>query len=563
MLARLLSPPLLCAAAAAAAVSSAAAQPADLVVVNAAIWTGDAANPQANALAVRDGRFVAVGEEARNFIGPDTRVIDAEGARVVPGLMDTHVHIVSAAVSLGRLDLRSATSREDLLQRLRDHAQRLGPNEWVLGRGWSAESWPDPTPPTAEEIDEAVGGRPALLTRMDGHSLLASATALRLAGIDEKGPADPPGGKIGRFKDGRPDGALYEAAMGLVARLAPEEDPARVRRLLKRAFRECNRYGITQIGAIESRRGVESFLAPMDRTGELTVRVAATISGGGDTLESWRPLLVWAQSHRQLSPHVRVLGFKGYMDGSLGSRTAWMDEPFADDPRDPNNAGFPLAMAANGELRRIIHHAAEMGLQPAVHAIGDKANSVLLDWYAELPQSVRQQVRPRIEHAQHLLPRDVARFGALGVIPSMQPYHKADDGRYALSRLGSDRVKTSYAFRQLLDTGAALAFGSDWPVVSVNPWLGVHAAVSARTLDGKIFVPEQSITVEEALRAYTSGAAFCLHSEQETGAIRTGLRADFAILSQDPLRVPVEAIPATEATLTVMDGRVVYEAEKP
>ena len=535
------------------------AQPADIVVVNAKVWTADDANPQASAFAVRDGVFVAVGEDARDLIGGSTRVIDAAGARVVPGLMDTHVHIVGAATSLGRLDLREASSKADFLKRVHDYASNLAPDEWVLGRGWSAESWPDQTPPTAEELDEAAGRRPALLTRMDGHSLLASKTALDIAGIDASGPADPLGGKIGRFKDGKPDGAIFDQAMGLVSRYAPTEDAPRTRRLLKRAYAECNRYGLTQIGAIESRHGVETFFTPMDRTGELTLRIAATITGGGDTLDQWRPLLIWAASHRALSAHVRVIGFKGYMDGSLGSRTAWMDEPYADNPRDPNNAGFPLAMAANGELPKIILRAAAMGLQPAVHAIGDKANDVVLNWYAKIPADQREKIRPRVEHAQHLLPRDVARFGALGVIASMQPYHKADDGRYAVQRIGAERVKTSYAFRQLLDTGAALAFGSDWPVVSVNPWLGVHAAVSARTLDNKIFAPEQSITLEEALKAYTTGAAFALHSEDKTGMIRVGYAADFAILNQDPFGIKVEQIPSTRAVLTALGGAVVYE----
>jgi len=242
-----------------------------------------------------------------------------------------------------------------------------------------------------------------------------------------------------------------------------------------------------------------------------------------------------------------------------------MFEPYLDNPEDrgAENAGFPLALAATGELRDIILAGAEMGLQPIVHAIGAKANSVLLDWYAEIPGSVRDQVRPRIEHAQHLTPRDVPRFGTLGVIPSMQPYHKADDGRYAVDRLGLERNRTSYAFRGLLDTGATLAFGSDWPVVSVDPMLGIHAAVTARTLDGDTFVPEQSITVAEALAAYTRAAATALHSEADTGMLREGYAADFIVLDRDIFAIDPMDIPQLRVLHTFLAGEEVFTRANP
>jgi len=536
---------------------------ADLVVRNALIWTGDEANPEATAAAIRDGRFVAVGADAevRAHIGRGTRVIDADGKRVLPGLIDAHVHLAGAASSLGRLDLRPARSREHLLSMLEEHARTLGPDDWVLGRGWSAESWPEQRPPTAEEIDQATGGRPAALVRMDGHSLIAGATALRIAGIDQHGPPDPPGGKIGRYEDGRPDGAIYEQAMSLVTRHAPSETPDRTRRLFRRAVARANELGVTQVGAIDSQRFFEAFVAPLDRAGDLTLRVHGTVSEGHGSIEAWRPTLEWAASHTRLSPRVRILGFKGYMDGSLGSRTAWMHGPYLDNPRDEDNAGFPLALAETGELDALISLAASLGLQPAVHAIGDRANHVLLDWYEKIPDALRRKVRPRIEHAQHLTSADVGRFAELGVIPSMQPLHKADDGRYAEQRIGPERIQTSYAFRDLLDSGATLAFGSDWPVVSVNPFLGIHAAVTGRTLDGATFVPSQSISVEEALRCYTRHAAHALHSEDETGMIRVGHRGDLVMLDRDVLTVAPDRIDETKALLTVVGGGVAHEAE--
>lgn len=538
--------------------------PADLIVVRADVWTADPALPHASAFAVRDGVFIAVGEEddIRAVAGPGARVVDAGGRRVVPGLIDTHVHLVSAAIDRVQVEIRDAASRDDLLRRVADRAQRLAPDDWLVGRGWSAESWPDSRPPSPEELDEASGGRKTVLVRMDGHSLIASRSALEAAGVTSGGPPDPPGGRIGRRASGEPDGAVYEEAMDIVTALLPRQDAAGLQRLVRDAVAEANAFGLTQLGVIESRESLETVLAPLARSGGLSIRLAATITSPVDTIDEWRPIVEWAAAHRDLAPSVRILGVKGFMDGSLGSRTAWQTAPYLDNPPDrgADNAGMPLAMAGSGEMRDLILLTASMGLQPTVHAIGDRANHVLLGWYAELSDDQRRALRPRIEHAQHLLPDDVGRFALLGVIPSMQPLHKADDGRYAESRLGRERLKSSYAYRALLDSGAALAFGSDWPVVSENPFLGMHAAVSGRAMDGRPFVPEQSIRVEEALRAYTAGAAFCLHDERRTGAIRVGLAADFVVLDRDILTIPTDRIPTVRASMTVVGGRIVHEA---
>jgi predicted amidohydrolase YtcJ len=544
-------------------VVGASAQPAELVVTNANIWTGDETLARATALAVRDGVLVYVGDDSGvgEFVGKLTHVINAEGRFVTPGLIDAHVHLTGAADSLAILDLRDAASKAELLAIVSEAAAGQATDAWIIGRGWSAESWPDQTPPTAAELNDASGGRPVVLTRMDGHSLIASSTALTAAGITSDGPEDPPGGKIGRTADGAPDGALYEGAMGLVRALIPDRDELQTRELIKQAVAHANALGVTQIGAIDPMDSVIRYFAPLDTSGELTLRTSVTISEGASTVNGWMPALEWAAANPHPSERVRVLGFKGYMDGSLGSRTAWMFEPYEDNPRDQNNAGFPLAMVENSELPELIRVGAAMGLQPAVHAIGDHANAALLDWYEELPASVREQVRPRIEHAQHLRPGDIARFGALGVVPSMQPYHKADDGRYADQRIGHERNESSYAYRGLLDTRAVLAFGSDWPVVSVDPLLGIHAAVTGRTLDGKVWVPEQSITAEEALRAYTSGAAWCLHSENLTGRLKVAMAADFVMFDRDLLTIDPEEIPDAVVLLTVIGGEIVFERD--
>ena len=541
------------------------AEPADMIVFNARIWTADPERPAAEWLAARGGTILALGDGDawRAHASDGTQFIDAKGRRVLPGLIDCHVHLANAANDMRALDLRQASSREDLLDMLRRHAATLAEGAWLVGTRWSSESWPDQRPPNADEIDEATDGRPAVLIRMDGHSLIASRSALEAAGINKDGPSDPPGGTIGRDEAGKPTGAIYEQAMGLVNRhvVQPEVDMSE---LLTRAVAEVNRNGITSVGAIEGQEAA-LYLIALDGTGKLSLRAYISLSGGGDSVAEWKPLLEFGKANREPSPHVRIIGFKGYMDGSLGSRTAWMMQPYEDNEmavdKAADNAGYPLAMAASGELEGLIHEGAEMGLQPIVHAIGDRANKTLLDWYAGLSEEQRTKLRPRVEHTQHLLPEDVARFGHLGVIASMQPYHKADDGRYAEQRLGPERIRSSYAFRGLLDSGAILAFGSDWPVVSVNPFLGIHAAVSAQTLDGRTFVPEQSITVEEALVAYTRDAAKALNAER-VGSLKAGHFADFILLDRDVLELEPADLPQTQVLLTVMDGRVVHSVPR-
>ena len=536
------------------------AQPADLVVVNGKIWTGESSQPQVEAFAVRDGRFVAVGAEAdvKLLIGDKTEVLDAHGKRVLPGLIDTHVHLENASASLGRLDVRPAKSRQDLLRLVRQYAVGLPKDEWVLGRGWSAESWPDPTPPTPDELDAAAGGRPVILTRMDGHSLIASSKVLDRARITVAGPADPAGGKIGRDADGVPTGAFFDQAMGLVTRNAPGVSKERLRDLFKEAIHFANSQGLTQVGAIDTQSFIESQAAPLDKSGDLTLRVGVSITGGGDTVAGWKPIFAWIASHRQLTDHIQILGFKGYMDGSLGSHTAWMLKPYLDDADDPDNVGFPLAMASNGTLKQLIKMADDLKIQPAVHAIGDRANKTVLDWFQFMGRN-RELVRPRVEHAQHLAPEDIMRFVRMGVIPSMQPYHKADDGRYAEERLGPERIKTSYAFRSLYDSGAALAFGSDWPVVTCNPFVGIEAAVTAKTITGETFVPDQSITVDEALTCYTVNASWALHTRRDTGMIQPGQLADYIIIDRDILAINPEQIGETVVEQTYLGGKLVYE----
>jgi len=529
-----------------------------LLATHGKVWTGDPAHPRATAFVVRDGKFVYVGDDrtAAERAGKDAKVIDLEGRRVIPGLIDAHLHLISGGLQLSRLNLRHVANRRAFIDAIARRALQTPKGGWILGGRYSTESWPDPTQPNRAWIDGVTGDHPVLLSRMDGHGALANSVALKLAGIDRNGPADPPGGEIERDpKTGEPTGILKDAAIGLVGRHVPKPSEAQMDRALKAAMVEANSHGLTGVHTMSGWADV----ARLDRArkaGKLTLRVRLYVSEG-----EWKPYI---DKIRRFGADdwIRIPGFKQFMDGSLGSRTAYMARPYDDNPPDqPNRRGLLREVAQEpGRLLRMCEDADAAGLNPAIHAIGDQANHILLDIYEKVitADGPRADRRFRIEHAQHLLPRDVGRFGRLGVIASMQPLHKADDGRYAERAIGAARCRSSYAFGDLLASGAHLAFGSDWPVVTLNPFPGIHAAVTGRTLDGKLFVPQQNITVEQALRAYTTGAAYATGDEARQGRIKAGYLGDFVILGEDPLEVSPEAIKDIGVKETYVGGRRVW-----
>jgi predicted amidohydrolase YtcJ len=515
--------------------SLSATEPADLIVVNARVWTGNAAQPAATAFAVRDGRFICIGDNqtARGRLGPKTKLVDAGGRRIVPGFIDAHVHLVQGGLNLSRLNLHAVADRDEFIKAVGDRANRLGKNAWILGGRWSTESWPDPAQPTKQWIDQATANNPVLLHRMDGHEALVNSVALRIAGIDRSGPADPPGGKIERnASTGEPTGILKESAIDLVSAHVPPPSAEELRRGLAAATEEAHSHGVTTVHTMSA----WNELATLDEAraaGELSLRVRFFVSE-----DNWLDYLDRAKAHAG-DDWLRIRGFKQFTDGSLGSRTAYMARPYSDNPPDkPDWRGMLSAIAEKeGYLLRQCQGVDAAGFTPAVHAIGDQANRLLLDIYAETAKAngPRPGRRMRIEHAQHLLPEDVGRFAPLGVVASMQPLHKADDGRYAEKAIGAERCRSSYAYGILLDSGALVAFGSDWPVVSLDPLEGIAAATSGRTIEGQLFVPEQSITAEEALRAYTTGGAAAGGDDDLLGRIAPGFLADFVILSGDVL----------------------------
>lgn len=535
--------------------ASSAAQPADLIVENARIWS-DGLDGFAEFLAVRDGRIISVGEPNPKVIGPETERVDAKGRVVIPGLIDSHVHMLSGGLALGELQLREATSKADFVRRVREWSAGLGGDEWVLGGRWSVESWDEPQQPTREWIDEATGGRPAFLPRMDGHSALANSAALAIAGITADGPADPEGGVIDRDPEtGEPTGILRESAMGLVARHIPRDSNDTKVQALRRAMRHANALGVTAVCDIPDWSDMRAYDMLAHEGTSVRFYLYPTASDWEQAArESTR-----MHSHRGVVEHK---GFKVYLDGSLGSRTAYMAEPFLDNP-DPHPhdwRGLLREGIEDGTFELRVSMAREYGKQVIAHAIGDQANSLLLDTLDRVYGPDLVDARCRSEHAQHLLPEDIERFAALGVIASMQPYHKADDGRYAEEYIGEERSRSSYAFRSLLSAGALVCFGSDWPVVSMSPWLGIDAAVNSRTLTGEVWQPQEAISVEEALRCYTSRAAYAAFAEREIGRIAFRMRADFVILDRSPFEEGVD-LASVKPLAVYVGGERVYAAK--
>jgi predicted amidohydrolase YtcJ len=532
------------------------APPPDLVLVSAKIWTGDPARPEAEALAVKDGRIVAFGrsEEIEALKGAGTTAVDGKWRRVVPGFIDCHTHMPMGGLNLLALDLRHTKDEADFTRMLAAFAKGKPAGQWLTDGAWDHEQWTPPRLPTKKLLDPATADRPTCLSRQDGHMMVCNSLALRLAGITKETP-NPPGGVIVKDASGEPTGVLKDAAMDLVFKVRPPRTKAEIVEGLRAAIRHAAKNGVT---SVQDLPGTTLDLAAWDElrnAGALTVRVNYRPS-----LSSW-PEAKEAQATFKQDAWLKVGGVKGYMDGSLGSGTAVMFKGFSD---DPGNTGVYAAEAIPlSAIEERIAGADAAGLQVEVHAIGDKANAELLDIFARVAKKNGPKDRRfRIEHAQHLRAAEVPRFAEQGVIASMQPYHAVDDGRWADRRLGKERSRFTYAFRSLLDAKATIAFGSDWDVAPLSPILGIAAAVTRATIDGRQpggWVPEQRIAPQEALTAYTVSAAYAAFEEKEKGSLEIGKLADFVILSNDPLGVRPEAIEKIQVDATVVGGRVVYK----
>jgi predicted amidohydrolase YtcJ len=534
---------------------------ADLVVLNAKIWTGNKKQPEAEAIAIVKDRIVWVGitKVAGLYVGPKTPVLDLAGKRVVPGFHDSHVHLLSSGMRLSQVDLKDAPDEKEFGKRLRAFDQKLPPGVWMQGGDWDHDRTFAGKLPTAAMLDKFVPDRPVFIRRYDRHMALVNTHVLKLAGIGAKTP-DPAGGVIYRDpKTKEPTGLLRDNAMGLVTHLIPAPSDAEIVAALNAALAEARKVGVTSVQDMEGsgsrpRATLLRFLQEFAKAGKLTLRVRLHFP-----LSSWASLAqigiqvgfgdVWVQ-----------IGFlKEFIDGSLGSSTAKMFEPY---DHEPGSTGIFLTPLS--KLRDNIISADKAGLQVAVHAIGDRGNAELLDIFADVAKkNGPRERRFRIEHVQHLRPQDYTRFAEQGVIASMQPFHAIDDGRWAEGRIGKKRCASSYAFRSLLDAKAMVAFGSDWSVAPRDPLLGIDAAVNRRTLDGKHpdgWFPEQRISVAEALECYTRSSAYAAFQEKDLGTLEPGKLVDFVVLSRDIL-APAESdnIAKTVVLKTVVGGRVVYE----
>jgi len=506
---------------------------AEIVYRRGRIWTGETRQPEASALAVWRGRILGIGseEEVGRWIGAATEVVDLEGRRVVPGFIDAHVHFLGGGLQRARVDLRDAENEAEFGRRLREYDARTPRERWLLGGNWDHERTFAGRVPTAALLDKYVKDRPVFLRRYDGHMGVANTAALRAAGITRQ-TQDVAGGVIERDEQGEPTGVLRDNAMALVERVIPEPTDEEIVEAVQAALKHAASVGVTGVDDMdgsspETRRRLLRVLQSLEREGRLTCRIHLRWP-----LARYRELAELGVAGWFGSAWLRIGGVKGFVDGSLGSSTARMWEPYENQGRNRGVYVTPVET-----LRNWIDGADAAGLPVCVHAIGDEANTVLLDLYEQIQRARPGRTRRwRIEHAQHLREADYPRFHQLGVIASMQPYHAVDDGRWAEGRIGAQRCARSYAFRSLLEAKAILAFGSDWPVVPLNPLLGIDAAVHRRTLDGKHpqgWYPQQRISVVEAVRAYTWGSAYATETEQERGTLAVGKWADFVVLDRD------------------------------
>ncbi len=542
--------------------------PADLVLTNGKVVTMDEGLPVAEALAVSGDRIVAVGSAAKMkaYIGEATRVIDLEGKLAIPGFIDSHAHFTGVGEAKMVLDLTRTKNWGEIVAIVGEAARKAGPGEWIRGRGWHQEKWdqtPDPNIdglPYHQDLSKVSPDNPVLLTHASGHSCLANAKAMELAGISGTTP-DPPGGEIIRDRGGRPIGAFLETAQGLVGRAlagyemkkTEAERTADERKAIELAVQECLSMGITTIHDAGASFATIDLYKALAEEGKLGIRIYAMISGSNDRLQA---NLSRYRIDGAGQNHLTVRSIKRLIDGALGAHGAWLLEPYSDLPTSTGLNTTPVE-----EIRETARLAIENGFQLCTHAIGDRGNREILDIYEEAfsAHPDKKDLRWRVEHAQHLSPPDIPRFGRLGVIPSMQGVHCISDGPWVIKKLGEVRAREgAYVWRKLIEGGAVICNGTDAPVEDVNPIPSFYATVSRIMTDGTAFFPEERLTREEALRTYTLNGAYASFQEDLLGSLKPGKLADITVLSRDIMTVPEPEILNTEVLMTIVGGRVLF-----
>ena len=522
---------------------------ADTIITDAKIWTGNPEQPFAEAMAIKGELILGVGsnDDMLAFRGINTNIEESRGTFITPGFIDTHVHFLQGGMNLASVQLRDAQTPEEFASRIGDFAKIVPPGTWILGGEWDHENWGGELP-HRDWIDELTPDHPVFVTRLDGHMSLANSKALELAGIDTN-IADVDGGEIVRESDGRLTGIFKDNAESLIYPHIPDVSDTDIDRALKMAMDYVASNGVTSV------HDMSAELDGIKRARENKSLI--TRYYGVLPLRRWEQLKTMIDEQGKGDEWIKIGGLKGFVDGSLGSHTAAFHEPYTDTPGD---SGF--FVSTEDELYNWTKSADEAGLQVMIHAIGDKANGFLLDNFARIQEENGPKDRRfRIEHAQHIAPEDIQRFADLDIIASMQPYHAIDDGRWAERVIGPERIKTTYAFKSLLDAGAVVAFGSDWFVAPPTPLEGIYAAVTRQTLDDQNpdgWVPEQKVTVEEALTAYTRSAAYSAFDENIKGTIETGKLADYVVIDRDLFEIDPTEIRFARILKTVVGGKTVY-----
>jgi predicted amidohydrolase YtcJ len=522
----------------------------DRIYVNAKIWTGDTLNPSATVIAVKGEKIVYVGDDATKFTSNET--IDVQGKQLLPGFTDNHTHFLSAGYALSSVKLKDAMTKEEFIKRIADFCKSKPDDTWVMEGSWDHENWGGELP-SKEWIDSVTGDHPLFISRYDSHMAFANSKALKLAGIDKQTVA-PLGGVIVKNKDGEPTGVVKDAAMTLVINAIPPPTNEQLDQYFDAAAKHAVERGVTNVTDMNSYGGwsdLETYRRAW-KTDRMILRMYSFVP-----LANWERMDSFVQKNGRGDDVLHWGGLKGYVDGSLGSTTAWFHQPYLDDPRTSG-----LFITDTALLRKWVLGADKAGLHLAVHAIGDKANDFILSVYEEaLKLNGERDRRSRVEHAQHVTKQTIDQFAKLGVIASMHPYHLYDDGIWAYKRLDTNRLKGTYAFKSMKDKGVKITFGSDWPVAPIDPVYGIYSAVTRITGDGKNpngWYPNEKLSIEDALKAYTATNAYASFLDGKIGILKEGFFADFTILENNLFEVPKEKIKDIKAVRTVLKGKEVF-----
>ncbi|MFK7951985.1 MAG: amidohydrolase [Ekhidna sp.] len=539
---------------------------ADMILINASIYTMDDANPTVEAIAIKADTFLYVGSKmgVEDFVGESTQTVDLEGKTIVPGLIEGHAHIMGVGYNLVNLDLMETKSYQEVVDMVSERARNMPEGTWILGRGWHQDKWteqPELTNgfPTHDLLSEAVPNHPVYLKHASGHAALANAKAMEVANVNSNTP-QPDGGEIFKSIGNQPTGIFNETAQGLIGKVIPESTDEDATQALKLALEECFKNGITGFHtAGQNQKDIDLFKAFAEND-ELKLRLYVMLTGRDqELLDNY---FANGIEHNLYDGQLSVRSVKLYADGALGSRGAWLLEEYTDAPGVHGHNVMPMEA-----IESVTAQAYKAGFQVCIHAIGDRANQEVLDIYERTfnlyPEGAPKESRFRIEHAQHFHPDDIPRFAEMGVIPAMQAIHMASDRPWAIDRLGKERIEWgAYMWQDLLQSGAKIVNGTDAPVEPINPFASLYASVSRRTLKGNPdggYEPTQKMTREQALRSYTLDAAYGAFQEDMKGSIEIGKWADVTILDRDIMTIPEDDILNTKVTMTIIGGEVVYE----